>query len=291
MPQNTFRFGLPSAETLSSYRIWDSYFTAAYAHPGINNDRLEADFKNSERAISLGKIEKLCYFTHVGIGTTTDREFENTVLANPDLVLKPLQRWPQRLLCMIHLNPQRVKESLDALDRWVGEGPMLGVYFAGSGPAAMTCTHRNFDPLIEKISKLKGVIMQHTWFKSGGKQSEGESTPSELADLAARFPDQKFLCAHAGGEWEQGIRAVREVPNILVETSGFDATAGFIEMAVRELGPERIVFGSHLPSRSLGTELGKVIGADIAEREKQLILGENYRSLLAPILKTKGISV
>ncbi|MEQ9071196.1 MAG: hypothetical protein RLO18_30960, partial [Gimesia chilikensis] len=57
--------------------------------------------------------------------------------------------------------------------------------------------------------------------------------------------------------------------------------AGFIEMAVRELGAERVVFGSHLPSRSLGTELCKVTCAQITEQEKFLILGENYRRLLA----------
>ena len=76
-------------------------------------------------------------------------------------------------------------------------------------------------------------------------------------------------------------------PNVLVETSGFDATAGFIEMAVEELGAERIIFGSHLPSRSLGTELGKVTGAEVSEKAKHLILGENYRNLLKPILEKK----
>ena len=188
---------------------------------------------------------------------------------------------------MIMLNGHRVNESLDALNRWLRDGPMLGVYFPGGGPAALSCNHPNFYKLVERIAELGGVIMQHTWFKTGGKQSPGESTPSELAELAALYPQQKFLCAHAGGEWEKGIRAVAESPNILVETSGFDATAGFIEMAVRELGPERIVFGSHLPSRSLGTELGKVIGADISERTKFMILGENYRQLLRLILASK----
>ncbi len=86
--------------------------------------------------------------------------------------------------------------------------------------------------------------------------------------------------AGAGGEWEKGIRAGRSSPNILVETSGFDSTAGFIEMAVRELGADRVVFGSHLPSRSLGTELAKVLAAEITEDEKRLILGENYRKML-----------
>ena len=51
-------------------------------------------------------------------------------------------------------------------------------------------------------------------------------------------------------------------------------------MAVRELGARRIVFGSDLPSRSLGTELSKVIAANIPEADKRLILGENFRKLI-----------
>jgi predicted TIM-barrel fold metal-dependent hydrolase len=279
------RLGLPSAEVLAGYRIWDSYFTPAHAHPGRDGySSLFADIERSKAAIEKGQFEKLCYFPHVGVGTTSDTDFEKLVRSRPDVVLKPMERWPQLLLGMIQLNANDLPASLDAINRWIQDGPMLGVYFPGGGPGAMTCTHRNFYPLIERLLELKAAIMQHTWFKTGGKQGPGESTPSELAELAAKFPEQKFVCAHAGGEWEQGIRAVRSSPNILVETSGFDATSGFIEMAVRELGAERILFGSHLPSRSLGTELGKILGADITEEDKRLILGENYRNLLAPRL-------
>jgi predicted TIM-barrel fold metal-dependent hydrolase len=242
---------------------------------------LIADIKRSWPAIRKGRFEKLCYFPHVGIGTTSDGDLEALLRSRPDVVLKPIERWPELLLGMIQLNANNVHGSLDAINRWIKDGPMLGVYFPGGGPGAMTCTHRNYHPLIERIMDLKGIIMQHTWFKTGGKEGPGESTPAELAELAAKFPMQKFLSAHAGGEWEQGLRAVRNSPNVLVETSGFDATSGFIEMAVRELGADRIVFGSHLPSRSLGTELGKILGANITEEEKRLILGENYRKLLA----------
>ena len=275
------KFGLPSREQLERYRIWDSYFTPSFGHPGADGSSgLVADIERSMRAIELGRFEKLCYFAHVGLGTTTDAAFETFVREKPETVMVPLERWPDLLLGMIQLNPNDVSASLDALDRWLGDGPMRGVYFAGGGPGALTCTHANFHPLVERIGELGGVIMQHTWYKTGGKQGPGESTPAELADLAAKFPDQRFLCAHAGGEWEQGIRAVRDSPNVLIETSGFDATAGFIEMAVRDLGAERVVFGSHLPSRSLGTELSKVTAAEIPEEAKRLILGENYRKLL-----------
>ena len=45
----------------------------------------------------------------------------------------------------------------------------------------------------------------------------------------------------------------------------------------------RIVFGSHLPSRSLGTELSKVTAANIPAAAKKRILGENFRKLLPAI--------
>ena len=275
------RLGLPSAEQLEKYRIWDSYFTPSHYHPGNDGfSQLIDGIEQTLPTVELGRFEKLCYFAHVGLGAMTDQDLEAKLRSQPELVLKPLERWPDLLIGMIQLNPHRVPESLDALNRWLGDGPMKGVYFSGGGPAAMTCTHRNFNPLVERIAELGGVIMQHTWLKTGGKQGPGESTPAELAELARRYPQQKFLCAHAGGEWEQGIRAIRDQTNILIETSGFDATAGFVEMAVREIGAERIVFGSHLPSRSLGTELAKVIAADISESAKKQILGENFRQLL-----------
>lgn len=283
------KFGLPSKERLESYRIWDSYFTPSHSHPGTDgSSRLIADIERSKRAFDTGQFEKACFFPHVGIGTTTDLKLEELLRSKPELVLEPLKRNPDLLLGMIQMNANDVSSSLAALDRWIDKGPMLGVYFPGGGPGALTCSHPQMEPLIERIAELDGVIMQHTWYKTGGKQGPGESTPAELAGLARKFPDQKFLCAHAGGEWEQGIRAVRDSPNILIETSGFDATAGFIEMGVRELGADRIVFGSHLPSRSLGTELAKITGAEISEASRKLILGENYRNLLAPIFRRKG---
>ena len=278
---NASRMGLPSTTQLESLRIWDSYFTPAYSNPG--DDGSSATIRDIERAlpaIQTGRIEKLCYFAHVGLGTTKNNEFEERVRLDPQIVMAPIEKWPDLLMGMIQLNAHNTNASIDAIDRWIKDGPMVGVYFRGGMPGAVTCNDRRIDPLIERIQDVGGVIMQHTWFKTGGKDGPGESTPSELAELAARFPNQQFICAHAGGEWEQGIRAVSDSPNILIETSGFDATAGFIEMAVRELGADRIVFGSHLPSRSLGTELGKVLGAVVSDKDRRQILGENFRRLL-----------
>jgi predicted TIM-barrel fold metal-dependent hydrolase len=59
-------------------------------------------------------------------------------------------------------------------------------------------------------------------------------------------------------------------------------------MAVRELGPERVVYGSDVGGRSFASQLAKVLGADIPESAKELALGGNIRRLLTPILRAKG---
>jgi hypothetical protein len=119
----------------------------------------------------------------------------------------------------------------------------------------------------------------------------GESTPADLAELARRHPDASLICAHTGADWERGIRAIRGAKNIWAEVCGSDPTAGMVEMAVRELGAERVIYGSDFPGRSFASQLAKVYSADIPEPARRLILGDNLRRLLSAILAAKGLRV
>jgi hypothetical protein len=49
-----------------------------------------------------------------------------------------------------------------------------------------------------------------------------------------------------------------------------------------------VVYGSDAAGRTFASQLGKVIGADIPEPARRLILGENLRRILTPILQAKG---
>jgi predicted TIM-barrel fold metal-dependent hydrolase len=62
-------------------------------------------------------------------------------------------------------------------------------------------------------------------------------------------------------------------------------------MAVRELGAERVLYGSDAAGRSFASQLGKVMGADIPETARRLVLGENLRRMLTPILRSKGLKI
>jgi predicted TIM-barrel fold metal-dependent hydrolase len=147
------------------------------------------------------------------------------------------------------------------------------------------------DPIVELATELKAVIFQHTWIVTpgSGQDDENGTRPEDLAEIARRHPNATFVSMHAGGNWELGIRTLRPLANVALETSGSNPTAGFVEMAVREVGAGRVTYGTDTSGRSMSTQLAKVAGAEISRDEKHLIFGENLRRLFRPIMLAKGV--
>src|SRR3984893_1385492 len=201
-----------------------------------------------------------------------------------DRVLRAVRRFPYRAYGSVYLSPSHVDFSLQEFDRCVRDGPMIGV---GELEVDKRCNGPELDPIVERAVSMKAPILQHCWLKAGGNEP-GESSPYDLVELAKRHPEANFICAHTGGDWERGIRIIRDTRNICAEIAGSDPTSGFVEMAVRELGAERVVYGSDVGGRSFASQLSKVMGADISESAKALVLGGNLRRLFTPILRAKG---
>ncbi len=228
-------------------------------------------------------IERICVY--MGMHWSSDPKPEDFRQQN-DEVIQALSHWHHRAFGFAYLNPKYVKESLAELDRCVRDGPMVGVKLW----TAHRCSASELDSIVERAADMKAVIFQHTWFKVEGNLGN-ESTPLDMAALAGRHPNVPLICGHTGGDWEKGIRAIRPHKNVSVDLAGFDPTAGVTEMALRELGAERIIYGSDAGGRSFASQLGKVFGADIPESARKLILGENLRRMILPILKLKGVSL
>ena len=52
---------------------------------------------------------------------------------------------------------------------------------------------------------------------------------------------------------ERGLRAIRASKNLYADLAGSEPVAGYTEMAVRELGAERIIYGSDASGRSFSS--------------------------------------
>ena len=203
-----------------------------------------------------------------------------------DQVLEAVAHSGGRAFGFVYLNPKYPDESVAEFDRCVRDGPMLGVKLW----IARKCSHKSLDPICRRAADMQVPVLQHTYDRTIEKLP-GESTTSDLAQLAGRHPDVQFISAHIGNNWERGARAVRANPNVYAEVSGSDPTAGMVEMLVRELGAERVMYGSDYGGRSFASQLAKVQGADISDRDKRLILGGNIERVLGPIFRAKGIKI
>jgi predicted TIM-barrel fold metal-dependent hydrolase len=225
-------------------------------------------------------ISKLCVF--MGMNWSYDPAPGDFQKQN-DEVIQAIAHWHDRTYGYCYLNPKYPHESLAELDRCVRDGPMVGIKLW----VAEHCNAPSLDPIIRRAVELKIPIFQHTWIKITGNLP-GESTPMELAELAARHSDATIICGHTGGDWEQGIRAVRPHKNVYIDLAGGDPAAGFTEMAVRELGAERVLYGSDIGGRSFASQLAKVYGARISDAERKLIFSENLKRILRPAIESKG---
>jgi predicted TIM-barrel fold metal-dependent hydrolase len=201
-----------------------------------------------------------------------------------DQVLQAISHYHDRVFAFVYLSGKHPEVSVRELDRCVKDGPMVGVKLW----VARRCSAPELDPIAARAGELKVPILQHTWMKVMGNVP-GESTPQDLVELARRHPKVNFICGHSGGDWLLGLRTIRALPNVVAETGGSNPTTGFVELGVRELGAERVLYSSDVCGRSFASQLAKVYGADVPEAAKRLIFGENLRRLLLPILQAKGI--
>jgi uncharacterized protein len=261
---------------LGAHRVWDAH---VHLHSGAASPE-ESTARLLRCADRLG-IERLI----VSLGTLRGndpppKDFQR----QNDETLRAIRYAPDRVLGFVYLNPKHGPESQQEMNRCVRDGPMVGIKLL----TAIRCNDPLLDPIARRAQELKVPILQHT-FLHVDKTLPGESSPADIVELAARHPDVIFLCGHTGADWERGVRTIRAAKNVLADICGSDPTAGMVEMAVRELGAERVVYGSDAPGRSFASQLAKVYGTDLPPAVKGLILGGNIRRVLGPVLTAKGI--
>jgi len=268
-----------AAESHGHFRIWDVHSHLEALTGDTPEERIELLVPHMDR---LG-IERL--ILSQGFGEYMSHPTPDQMREENDRVMRAVKRFPDRAYGAVYLTPDHVEASLQELDRCIRNGPMISI---GEIQTDVRCNSPALDPIVEWAISMNVPILQHTWIKTTAN-GPGESTPYDLVELARRHPKAQFICGHTGGTWELGIRIIRDSKNICAGIAGSDPTSGFVEMAVRELGAERVIYGSDVGGRSFASQVAKVIGAEIPDSAKELILGGNLRRLLRPILEAKGL--
>lgn len=133
--------------------------------------------------------------------------------------------------------------------------------------------------IFEFAERMGAVLSTHS-----GQQ---RSLPADFVPFADAHPGVRLILAHLGfGHDEDVAHQVRAIArsrhgNIYTDTSsGRSVFPGLIEWAVREVGADRLLFGSDTPLYHTAMMRARIAFAGIRPRDKELILRGNALRLL-----------
>jgi len=181
-------------------------------------------------------------------------------------------KYPDRIIGAARLNPHYGIEAIDDFERSIKEYNLKALKLHPICEFIYP-NHRFLPPLFELASEHGIPIMFHT--------GNGVRTHSAVfMDLAKNFPKVNIILYHLGGFG--AAKVVKERPNMYLTTSGRNAQIDRLR-AVKELGAERVLYGSDMPFAHPVPDILSITlipKSKLSDEEKALILGGNLARLL-----------
>jgi uncharacterized protein len=147
-----------------------------------------------------------------------------------------------------------------------------------------------FYPIIEEFIDLKMIILMHSFYAIGsggvrtkyGNSQPNASTPDDFVEAATRYPEAMLQYAHTGGggDWEYACKAIKDYPNIYIDTSGSNNEGNMIDFALKYVGEDRLLFGT---DGSYYQGVGTILASKLNDAQKKKIFFENFNKILKKI--------
>jgi predicted TIM-barrel fold metal-dependent hydrolase len=177
-------------------------------------------------------------------------------------IAKCVKKHPHRLVGFGRVDPRRGQEAIQELKRirykltGIKLHPMVECFRPD---------HPHFNEFFREAEELKLSVLIHT--------GEGLSAPGLAAKVAKSHPKLIMILAHLK---EGCVSALKELPNIYVETSG--TLPEFVEMAT-DIDENRILFGSDMPYYHFRTQTAIIEAAEISNKVKRKVYFDNFDKL------------
>ena len=238
----------------------------------------ESEEISSNRLIEVGEMLGITeYWCSAPIMNDRFGSIEDVKRHN-DTIIRTMRRHPDHIRGLCFVISGYFKKALDEVKRCHDEG-MIGLklytQYKINDPAVW--------PVIEIAIEKRMHILVHASYSPTKQPPNYHRTSNALdfVDINKRYPEAKLVHAHigGGGDWEWTVKALRDASsNVYVDVSGSNLDDTQIEFAVRQLGIERILFGT---DGTMAGCVGKVLGSKLIEDEKDLIYWHNAANILA----------
>lgn len=187
------------------------------------------------------------------------------------VIVAAAKKYPDRIIAFTKVNPW-LENGMELFEKAVKEWGCKGLKFHPISDAFQANDDMVY-PYIEKAANFKIPVQIHS--------HQPGSQPALIGDLAERFPEVTFIMAHMGMNlYKDAIFVARILKNVVLETSAQPWTHRICKLAVDQIGPDRLVWGSDAPLHHQEIEMKKVTMSALNEVEKRKVLGENIARIL-----------
>lgn len=128
--------------------------------------------------------------------------------------------------------------------------------------------------IFEFAAKHRAIVLTHS--------SEQNSQACDFIPFLNDYPEVSLILAHIGCGWDgdltHQVRAIQQsrYGNVFADTSSARSiTPKLIEWAVREIGADRVLFGTDTPLYHASMQRIRIDHADLSDQDKKLILRDN----------------
>ena len=275
------------------YRIWDSHshfsnlvskFTRILLKVLTTNEMDDIIFTNWNRIKNTTKGRKerniLRYKLLLDLNHIDKAVHLPVFKLDRKLSYRMNELYPDRFFGFGYINPRS-----KSLDEDLQELVTNNVYGIKMHPEMMKFTFKEYHNELLEVFQFCGenkiIILSHTG---------SHSFLLNIKPILKECEETVFIIGHSGlcPQISEAVLIAKEFPNSYLETSGNPYTYKFME-AIKDpdIGVERILFGTDIPTLNPRVEIQKVLALPISVEEKRMIFSYNLENLMKSFLKAK----
>ena len=174
-------------------------------------------------------------------------------------------------------DPRKVEVSLAALEKALKDPLCIGIKI--HPPSHRTDADApEYEKVYEIAARYGKPVMTHSWGESYYNPTQIHSTAEKFDKYLTAYPGAKFCFGHTGGRPNGfGLAAdmINKHPQAMGDLAGDLFHNGFIDHALKDIGADRIMFGSDIYWIDPRCMLGMLLHAEISDEDLLKILRLN----------------